>query len=121
MEILAYEELSLGHDAAAEAMASRCVNARPESKATVASAWRSFVAADCLAFKGYVDGDYSELLRSASTLSEQDRALAASWNISFIAAGPLLTHDLDGVVSDTWFAALEAASDRPGSKANLAN
>jgi tetratricopeptide (TPR) repeat protein len=121
MEILAYEELSLGHDAAAEAIASKCVNARPESKATVASAWRTFVAADCLAFKGYADGDYSELLRSASTLSEQDRALAASWNISFIAAGPLLTHDLDGVVSDTWFEALEAASDRPGSKANLAN
>jgi tetratricopeptide (TPR) repeat protein len=111
MESLVWAELRLGHDAAAVALASQCVSASPESKATVAPEWHQLFAAECLAFKSSLEGDYPEVLRAASTLSERDRA-----RVNFLPdpliEGPLGTHDLDAVLSDSWYAALTGASGR---------
>jgi len=120
METLAYMELLLGHDASAVAIATQCVNASPESKATVAPQWRNFFAAECLAFKSGTEGDYPTVLRAASSLSQQDRA-RITLRTSPIMYGSLLTHDLDAVISDTWLATLAAAINNDARKASFAN
>jgi tetratricopeptide (TPR) repeat protein len=111
MESLLWAESRLGHDAAAVALASQCVSASPESKATVAPEWHQLFATECLAFKSSLEGDYPEVLRAASTLSEQDRA-RVNFNPDPLIEGPLGTHDLDAVLSDTWYAALRQSPDR---------
>jgi tetratricopeptide repeat protein len=120
MEGLAGVELLLGHDAAAVAMASQCVNANPKSKETVAPAWRDFIAATCLAVKSVLEGDYPEVLRASSSLSEPDRARLNIFGLS-IMSGPLRTHDLDAVISDTWSVTLAATVGSPGMKSLIAN
>ncbi|MGA2366779.1 MAG: hypothetical protein ABSG12_14955, partial [Steroidobacteraceae bacterium] len=110
-------ESFLGHDAAAVDMARQCATASPASKATVASDWQTLVLADCLATKSGAEGDYPEVLRLASSLSEQDHARGgiAGGAITF---GQLWTHDLDALQSNnpyaavmTTFAGTRAASD----------
>ena len=98
-------ESFLGHDAAAVDMARQCATASPASKATVASDWQTLVLADCLATKSGAEGDYPEVLRLASSLSEQDHARGgiAGGAITF---GQLWTHDLDALQSNNPYAAV---------------
>jgi len=97
-------ESFLGHDAAAVDLARQCATADPASKATVASDWQTLVVADCLSIKSAAEGDYPEVLRLASSLSEQDRGRAGITG-SAITFGELWTHDLDGVLSHDPYAA----------------
>jgi tetratricopeptide (TPR) repeat protein len=109
-------ESFLGHDAAAVEMATQCATASPASKATVASDWQTLVMAECLAIKSGAEGNYPEVLRLASSLSEQDRARAGiSGGASTF--GELWTHDLDALLSNNPYAAAMAAfaSARAGS------
>src|ERR1700722_5188839 len=63
-------ESFLGHDAAAVEMATQCATASPASNATGASDWQTLVMAECLAIKSGAEGNYPEVLRLASSLSE---------------------------------------------------
>ena len=86
-------------------MARQCTTAGPASKATVASDWQTLVVAECLAIKSGDEGDYAEVLRLASSLSEQDHARGgiAGGAITF---GQLWTHDLDALQSNNPYAAV---------------
>ncbi|MGA2565019.1 MAG: hypothetical protein ABSF96_15835, partial [Steroidobacteraceae bacterium] len=108
MQSVVIAKRMLGHDAAAVEMARHCVNASLESKATVAPAWQSFIAATCLADKSGTEGDYSEVIRVASSRNEQDRARTGTPG-GALTLGPLWTHDLDAVVSDNPYAISRAA------------
>jgi tetratricopeptide (TPR) repeat protein len=107
MQSVVIAERMLGHDAAAADMAKQCVNANPESRATVAPPWQSFIAASCLAEQSAAEGDYFEVIRVTSGLSEQDRARTNLPGGPF-ALGALWTHDLDAVVSNDTYAAMAA-------------
>jgi tetratricopeptide (TPR) repeat protein len=96
-------ESFLGHDAAAVDLATQCASAGPTSKATVASDWQTLVVADCLSIKSGAEGDYPEVLRLASSLSEQDRGRGGIPG-GALTFGELWSHDLDGVLSHNPYA-----------------
>jgi tetratricopeptide (TPR) repeat protein len=108
MSSLTLAESFLGHDAAALDVAGQCATASAEIKATVAPDWQTLVTAECLASKRGAEGDYPDVLRLASSLSEQDRARAGvpGGAISF---GDLWTHDLEDLLSNNPNAGLMAA------------
>ena len=101
-------ESFLGHDAAAVDTGRQCATASSESKATVASDWRTLVLAECLAIKSGAEGDYPEVVRLASSLSEQDRARGGIPG-GAITFGALWTHDLDALLSNNPYTAPIAA------------
>jgi tetratricopeptide (TPR) repeat protein len=111
-ESLAWAELRLGHDAEAVEMATQCVTASPASEATVAPAWHSFFAAECLAVKSSLEGDYPAVLDAAASLSEQDR-VRVNFLPDPLITGPLSTHDLDVVPNDSWYATLATVAAGP--------